>query len=218
MNANPFACRQDVSVGFSIDISHRLQLRVLRGKDGMCRSTFRIALVSVAFERAAFFEDAQVNKNRSCPKLLHIAGFAACVLFALSGCAGLASLSDDSLDSHQPLAMVPINYTDRWAINMAVDRYGVGDINPLNNGGGAAACCYPGPGDWSKPVTIRWEWGTEVDPKTKAVLKPREPRSMVVHFPPGGPGKDDRYLCVILRDPATAELAFARSRTRCSAM
>jgi hypothetical protein len=138
------------------------------------------------------------------------------VLLALSACtAGSAPVSDDPLASEHPLYMVPISQTDQWAINMAVDHYGMGG-SPPHGGGGAAACCYPSPKDWSEPVTVHWTWGTELDPKTKAVIKPREPHSMVLHFPPGGPAKDDRYLCLILRDSNTAELAFARSRTRCA--
>ncbi|CAN0624767.1 conserved protein of unknown function [Burkholderia multivorans] len=141
--------------------------------------------------------------------------FAACALFALSACTGSSPLPDDPLAGDQPLWMVPINQTDRWAINMAVDKYGMGGGRPHNDGS-AAACCYPGLNDWGKPVTARWTWGTELDPKTKAVLKPREPRSMVVHFPPGGPAKDDRYLCLILRDRETAELAFSRVASHCA--
>ncbi|CAN0624765.1 conserved protein of unknown function [Burkholderia multivorans] len=140
---------------------------------------------------------------------------AACALLALSACAGGSPLSDDPLASDHPLWMVPINQTDRWAINMAVDKYGMGGGRPHNDGS-SAACCYPGLKDWGKPVTVRWTWGTELDPQTKALLKPREPHSMVAHFPPGGPAKDDRYLCLILRDRETAELAFATSRTRCA--
>ncbi|CAN0628237.1 conserved exported protein of unknown function [Burkholderia multivorans] len=142
------------------------------------------------------------------------AALAACALLALSACAGSSLLPDDPLASDHPLWMVPINQTDRGAINLAVDRYGMGDVYP-HNSGGAAACCYPGPRDWSKPVTVRWEWDTVVDPKTK-VVPPTEPHSIVAYFPPGGPAKDDRYLCLILRDRETAELAFATSRTRCA--
>jgi hypothetical protein len=141
---------------------------------------------------------------------------AAGALLALSACtADSALVSADPLASEHPLWMVPVSQTDQWAINMAVDRYWMGD-SPPHGGGGAAACCYPSPKDWSKPVTVHWEWGTELDPKTKAVIKPREPHSLIVHFPPGGPAKDDRYLCMILRDRDTAELVFARSRTRCA--
>ncbi|MFP6558341.1 DUF3304 domain-containing protein [Paraburkholderia sp. B3] len=141
---------------------------------------------------------------------------AAGALLALSACtADSALVSDDPLASEHPLYMVPISQTDQWAINMAVDHYGMGG-SPPHGGGGAAACCYPSPKDWSEPVTVHWTWGTELDPKTKAVIKPREPHSAVLHFPPGGPAKDDRYLCLIVRDRDTAELAFARSRTRCA--
>lgn len=123
-------------------------------------------------------------------------------------------LSDDPLESEHPLWMVQVNHTDSGAINLAVDHYGMGDAYP-HSGGGAAACCYPSPGDWSKPVTVHWEWDTVVDPKTK-VVPPTEPHSAVVHFPAGGPAKDDRYLCLILRDRDTAELAFSRAATRCA--
>jgi hypothetical protein len=138
------------------------------------------------------------------------------VLLALSACtADSALVYEDPLASEHPLYMVPISQTDRWSINMAVDHYGMGD-SPPHGGGGAAACCYPSPKDWSEPVTVHWTWGTELDPKTKAVIKPREPHSMVLHFPPGGPAKDDRYLCLIVRDRDTAELAFSRAATRCA--
>ncbi|KDB07494.1 Protein of unknown function DUF3304 [Burkholderia sp. lig30] len=142
------------------------------------------------------------------------AALAACALLALSACAGSSPLSVDPLASDHPLWMVPINRTDRWAVNMAVDRYGMGNATP-HGSGGAAACCYPSPADWSKPVTVHWEWDTVVDPKTK-VVPPTEPHSMVVHFPPGGPAKDDRYLCLILRDRETAELAFSRVASHCA--
>ena len=141
---------------------------------------------------------------------------AAGAVLALSACTADGPLvSDDPLASEHPLWMVPINQTDRWAINLAVDRYWMGNGTP-HGGGGARACCYPGPKDWSKPVTVHWTWGTELDPKTKAVIKPREPHSMIVHFPPGGPAKDEGYLCVIVRDRDTAELAFSRAATRCA--
>jgi hypothetical protein len=144
------------------------------------------------------------------------AALAACALLALSACADSSLPPDDPLASDHPLWMVQVNHTDRGAINLAVDRYGMGGVYP-HSGGGAAACCYPGPKDWSKPVTVHWTWGTELDPITKAVVRPREPHSAIVHFPTGGPAKDDRYLCLILRDRDTAELAFATSRTRCAA-
>jgi hypothetical protein len=161
----------------------------------------------------------------SYPASLRAIGLAACVLFAVSACAGGPSLPDDPFDSDEPgLTMVPINHTDRYALNVVADKYWAGDARPHNDGS-AAACCYPGLKDWNKPVTVRWTWGTEVDPKTKAVLKPREPHSMVAYFPPGGPkrsaediaqDKDEPYLCVILRNRDTAELAFSWSGTGCA--
>ncbi|WP_304993137.1 DUF3304 domain-containing protein [Burkholderia plantarii] len=146
---------------------------------------------------------------------LRATALTACTLFILSACASNSLLPDDPLASEHPLWMVPVNPTDHWAINMAVDRYGMGDSNPHDDGAGAA-CCYPSPKDWSKPVTVHWTWGTELDPITKAVIRPREPHSMLVHFPPGGPAKNDRYLCLILRDRDTAELAFSRAASRCA--
>ena len=149
----------------------------------------------------------------SCSTSLGTSGLAAFVLFAVSACAGAPASPEDPLASDHPLWMVPINHIDRVAINLAVDRYGMGDVYP--HGGGARACCYPGPMDWSKPVTVHWEWDTVVDPKTK-VVPPTEPHSMVMHFPPGGPARDDRYLCLILRDRDTAELAFSRVALQCA--
>ncbi|ALK33837.1 DUF3304 domain-containing protein [Burkholderia plantarii] len=145
---------------------------------------------------------------------LRTTALAACSLFILSACASDSLLPDDPLASEHPLWMVPVNPTDNWAINMAVDRYGMGDSNPHDDGAGAA-CCYPSPKDWSKPVTVHWEWDTVVTPETK-IVPPTEPHTMLVHFPPGGPAKNDRYLCLILRDRDTAELAFSRAASRCA--
>ena len=145
---------------------------------------------------------------------LRITALAACTLLVLSACAESTLLPDDPLSSEHPLWMVPVNPTDNWAINLAVDRYGMGGANP-HAAGGAAACCYPSPKDWSKPVTVHWEWDTVVRPGTK-IIPPTEPHTMVLHFPPGGPAKDDRYLCLILRDRDTAELAFSRVASRCA--
>jgi hypothetical protein len=140
-----------------------------------------------------------------------------------SACAGIPSLPVDPFDNSEPgLTLVPINHTDRYALNVAADQFWAGDARPHNDGAGAA-CCYPGLKNWNKPVTVRWTWGRESDPQTKVVLKPREQHSTVVHFPAGGPTRDDNdmskdeaYLCVILRDIDRAELAFATSRTRCA--
>ncbi|ALK32143.1 DUF3304 domain-containing protein [Burkholderia plantarii] len=165
---------------------------------------------------AAYGTNQRNKIIRSLSMALRTSALAACSLFALSACASDSLPPDDPLASDHPLWMVPVNHTDRGAINLAVDRYGMGVAYPHEDGS-AAACCYPSPKDWSKPVTIHWTWGTELDPITKAVIQPREPHSMVVHFPPGGPAKNDRYLCFILRDRDTAELAFSRAASRCVA-
>ncbi|WLE62859.1 DUF3304 domain-containing protein [Burkholderia plantarii] len=170
----------------------------------------------VELDRATAYGASRRDKTvRSRFVTLRTTALTACTLFILSACASNSLLPDDPLVSEHPLWMVPINHVDRWAINMAVDKYGMAGAPP-HNGGGAAACCYPSPKDWSKPVTVHWTLGTELDPITKAVIKPREPHSMALHFPPGGPAKNDRYLCLILRDRDTAELAFSRAATRCA--
>ena len=118
------------------------------------------------------------------------------------------------------MAMVPINHTDRYAVSIFIDKYWAGDAG-RQSGGGAAACCYPGLKDWSKPVKVAWTWGWEEDPKTKAVLKPDEQHTVVAHFPASGPHsdrdpmKDDAYVCVILRDLDKAELTFSPTATGC---
>lgn len=139
---------------------------------------------------------------------------ATCVILGVSACAGSTALPDDPLASEHPLWMVPVNHVDQWAVNMAVDKYGMGGAPP-HGGGGAAACCYSGPGDWSRPVTVHWEWDTVV-PRGAKVVPPTEPHTMLVHFPPSGPAKDDRYLCLILRDRDTAELVFSRVGSHCA--
>ncbi|MCS6520785.1 DUF3304 domain-containing protein, partial [Burkholderia thailandensis] len=135
--------------------------------------------------------------------------------FTLTACAGSGSLPNDPLANNGPsLAMVPVNHTDRYAVNIFVEKYWAGDAS-RRGGGGGAACCFPGMRDWSKPVTVTWEWGYEEDPKTKAVTMPDEKHSVQVNFPSGGPHQDpdwhktDAYLCVILRDLNTAALAFS---------
>ncbi len=42
------------------------------------------------------------------------------------------------------MAMVPINHTDRYAVDIFIGKYWAGDVSS-HSGGGAAACCYPGP-------------------------------------------------------------------------
>lgn len=106
-------------------------------------------------------------------------------------------------------------------LNIFIDKYWAGDVAD-HAGGGAAACCYPGLKDWSQPVTVTWTWGTEEDPKTKAITKRREQRTMVARFPASGPHsdhdpmKDDAYVCVILRDLDKAELAFSPTASGCA--
>jgi hypothetical protein len=66
---------------------------------------------------------------------LCIIGLAACVLFAVSACAGGPSLPDDPFDSNEPgLTMVPINHTDRYELNVVADKYWAGDARPRNDG------------------------------------------------------------------------------------
>jgi hypothetical protein len=111
------------------------------------------------------------------------------------------------------MAMVPINHTDRGAIDVFVDEHWAGDVDK-HQGGGAAACCYPGLNDWRQPVTIRWTWGDG--------SKETERQAVVTHFPASGPHDDpdplksDAYVCVILRDLNTAELAFSPSASGCA--
>jgi len=62
------------------------------------------------------------------------------------------------------MTMVPINHTNRYAVEIFVDKYWAGDVT-RHSGGGAANCCYPGLKDWSKPVTVKWIWGWEEDPR-----------------------------------------------------
>lgn len=148
------------------------------------------------------------------------AGVAMGTVLTLSACTGTL-LPDDPFAGDSPMAMVPINHTDRYAVHIFVDKYWAGDVT-RRAGGGKAACCYPGLKDWRRPVTVRWTWGTEEDPKTKAITMPREPRTVIAHFPASGPhsdpdpGKDDAYVCVILRDLDTAELAFSPTRSGCA--
>ncbi|WDD95776.1 DUF3304 domain-containing protein [Burkholderia sp. FERM BP-3421] len=116
--------------------------------------------------------------------------------------------------------MAPVNHTDRYAVNIFVSKYWAGDVT-APAGGTKAACCFLGTKDWSKPVTVTWEWGREEDPKTEGVTMPDEKHSLQVSFPVSGPHQDpdwhktDAYLCVILRDRNTAALAFSPSGTGC---
>ncbi|MEZ0606393.1 DUF3304 domain-containing protein [Paraburkholderia sp. IW21] len=156
------------------------------------------------------------------PTSFRLTSLAACAVATLSACAGSAALPDDPFASGgSAMAMVPINHTDRYAADIFVDKYWAGNVT-RHAGGGAAACCYPGLANWSQPVTVTWIWGWEEDPQTKAVTKPDEKHTVVAHFPADGPhsdpdpNRDDAYVCVILRDLNTAELAFSPSRSGCA--
>jgi hypothetical protein len=151
---------------------------------------------------------------------LRAAGLATGALLTLSACAGTV-LPDDPFDGPgSAMAMVPVNHTDRYAVNIFIDKYWAGDAG-RQTGGGKAACCYPGLDDWSQPVKVAWIWGWEEDPKTKAMVEPDEEHSVIAHFPASGPHsdpdlkKDDAYVCAILRDLDTAELAFSPTRKGC---
>ncbi|WP_186068789.1 DUF3304 domain-containing protein [Burkholderia gladioli] len=142
-------------------------------------------------------------------------------VFALAACASPDSASDDpSVGGSPALSMVPANHTDRYTVRIYVDKYWAGGVNP-QAGGTKSTCCFPGMKDWSKPVTVTWVWGTEEDPVTKAITMPRERHSVQVNFPAGGPHRDpdwhksDAYLCVIIRDLNTAELAFSPTGSGC---
>ncbi|SAK54303.1 hypothetical protein AWB82_01939 [Caballeronia glebae] len=131
-------------------------------------------------------------------------------------------MPDDPFDGEgKALSIVPINHTDRYAVGIFVDKYWAGDVDE-QSGGGSASCCYPGLKRWSRPVTVRWTWGQESDPQTKIILKKRERREVIAHFPAVGPhsdpdmSKDDAYLCVILRDLDTVDLAFSPSAFACA--
>jgi uncharacterized protein DUF3304 len=156
------------------------------------------------------------------PSSFRLTSLSVCALVTLSACAGSARLPDDPFSSRATaMAMVPINHTDRYATSIFIDKHWAGDVDE-HAGGGAAACCYPGLADWSRPATVTWTWGQESDPETRVVLKPREQRTVVTHFPADSPhsdpdpSKDDAYVCVILRDLNTAELAFSPSRSGCA--
>lgn len=120
----------------------------------------------------------------------------------------------------QALAMVPANHTDRYAVHIFIDKYWAGDVS-AQAGGTKAACCFPGRKDWSKPISVTWEWGREEDAETKAITMPAEKHSALVNFPAHGPHQDpnwrksDAYLCVIFRDLNTVALAFSPSGTEC---
>ncbi|AIS98739.1 hypothetical protein BTHA_4162 [Burkholderia thailandensis MSMB59] len=112
-------------------------------------------------------------------RMAFAAGFA---VVALTACAGSDVRPDDPFAGEGPaLAMVPANHTDRWAVNIFVEKYWAGDVSP-RGGGAKAACCFPSMKDWSKPVTVTWTWDAVEDPKTKAVIVPEEKRRTCQEF------------------------------------
>ncbi|CAM2175784.1 DUF3304 domain-containing protein [Paraburkholderia sacchari] len=190
-------------------------LQAMHGRQAFHRNVLRKVPVVVP-RFLTWFKTALARSAQS----LHTAAPAVATAIALSACGHV--LPDDPFASEgQAMAMVPINHTDRYAVNIFVDKYWAGNVT-RHAGGGAAACCYPGLKDWRQPVTIKWTWGWEEDPKTNAVTMPDEPHTVVAHFPSSGPRsdpdpmKDDAYVCVILRDLGTAELAFSPSRSGCA--
>ncbi|WP_186108467.1 DUF3304 domain-containing protein [Burkholderia gladioli] len=129
-------------------------------------------------------------------------------------------MADPLAGGEQALAMVPANHTDRYAVDIFVDKYWAGDVS-AQAGGTKAACCFPGRKNWSKPISVTWEWGREEDAETKAITVPAEKHSALVNFPAHGPHQDpnwrksDAYLCVIFRDLNTVALAFSPSGAEC---
>ncbi len=145
----------------------------------------------------------------------------------LASCSSLPSTS--SADQGPGLWLVPVNHTDRYAPNIFVDDAWAGNVGP-QGGGGGAACCIAGRKDWSKPVLVKWRWGAEENPATKAITVPGEDHSAMVYFP-GAPKRlnksikeewsredymaDEAYLCVIFRSREKVELAYSYSRGGC---
>ncbi len=82
------------------------------------------------------------------------------------------------------MAMVPINHTDRYAVDIFIDKYWAGDVS--SHGGVAARppAAIRALKIGGQPVTVKWVWGWEEDPKTKRVLEPDEPHTVVAHFQP----------------------------------
>ena len=129
----------------------------------------------------------------------------------------------------QSLMLVPINHTDRYAPNIVVDDVWAGNVGP-QGGGGGATCCLDRRKDWSKPVLVKWRWGAEENPVTKAITVAGEDHSAMVSFPraPKRLNKpinekwsredleaDEAYLCVIFRTTDTVEFAYSYNRSDC---
>ena len=145
----------------------------------------------------------------------------------LASCSSLPNIS--SADQGPGLWLVPVNHTDRYAPNVFVDEAWAGNVGP-QGGGGGAVCCIAGRSNWSKPVLIKWRWGAEEDPVTKAITLAGEDHSAMVSFPraPKRLNKsikeawsiedymaDEAYLCVIFRSLDKVELAYSSSSNGC---
>jgi len=146
---------------------------------------------------------------------------------ALASCSSIPSIS--AADEGPGLWLVPVNHTDRYAPNIFVEDAWAGNVGP-KGGGGGAACCIAGRKDWSKPALVKWRWGAEEDPVTKAITIPGEDHSAMVSFP-GAPKRlnksikekwsaedymaDEAYLCVIFRSLDKVELAYSHNRGGC---
>jgi hypothetical protein len=145
----------------------------------------------------------------------------------LASCSSLPGIS--SADAGPGLWLVPVNHTDRYAPSVFVEDAWAGNVGP-QGGGGGAVCCIAGRKDWSKPVLVKWRWGAEEDPVTKAITLEGEDHSAMVHFPraPKRLNKsikepwstedymaDEAYLCVILRSFDKVEFAYSYNRGGC---
>ncbi|MBB5189761.1 hypothetical protein HNQ50_000471 [Silvimonas terrae] len=144
----------------------------------------------------------------------------------LTGCASADQPQEPQRDGPS-LMMVPVNHYERYADTIFVDKYWAGNVGRRHSdgspaGGGGAVCCYAGYKDWTKPVKIRWKWGSEDDPVTKVVTRDNEWHEVLATLP-GPPNQDtpdpryaDAYLCVILRDRDRVDLDYAYSRGDCA--
>ena len=148
--------------------------------------------------------------------------FVLATLLAVTATANGSSLPDDPFESSaDPMAMVPVNHTDRYAGSIFVAKYWAGDVFP-HGGGGKAACCFPGLDDWTQPVKVSWSWAQD-DARDGKPAVDEIKRSIVTHFPAEGPRsstdplQNDNYVCVIFYDLDTVELAFSPSRRACTA-
>jgi hypothetical protein len=135
-------------------------------------------------------------------------------------------------DAGPGLWLVPINHTERYAPSIGVEDVWAGNVVPRSKsrGGGKSTCCLSGRRDWSKPVEVRWRWGAERDPVTRAIVVEGEDRSALVSFPraPRRLNKsikedwsydeymaDESFLCIIFRTTDEVEFAFSPTGFGC---